>query len=125
MPGPQVNAYSKTQHATDSGREAEAAVLIKGAALLRHVQAHWSAPDRDSTLASALRYNQRLWTFFQVALLDEANPLPQGIKDEVLRLSAFVDKRIFDVLAFPAAEKLNVLIAINTNIAAGLKATQA
>lgn len=125
MPGPQANAYSRAQQATYSGREAEAAVLMKGAALLRHVQLHWSTPERDRALDSALRYNQRLWTFFQVALLDEANPLPQKVKDEVLRLSAFVDKRIFDILAFPSAEKLNILIAINTNIAAGLKASAA
>jgi len=96
---------------------------MKGAALLRHVQAHWSAPERDKSLEAALRYNQRLWTFFQVALLDVANPLPRNVKDEVLRLSAFVDRRIFDTLAFPSADKLNILIAINTNIAAGLKAS--
>jgi flagellar biosynthesis activator protein FlaF len=121
MPGPQANAYSRAQHATASGREAEAAVLMKGAALLRHVQTHWSAPERDKSLETALRYNQRLWTFFQVALLDDANPLPRNVKDEVLRLSAFVDRRIFDTLAFPSTDKLNILIAINSNIAAGLK----
>jgi flagellar biosynthesis activator protein FlaF len=120
---PQVEAYSKAQHATMSGREAEAAVLMKGAALLRHVQAHWSSPERDRALELALRYNQRLWTFFQVALLDEDNPLPRNVKEGVLRLSAFVDKRIFDVLAYPASEKLDILIAINSNIAAGLKAS--
>jgi flagellar biosynthesis activator protein FlaF len=121
VPVPQAEAYSKSQHATLSGREAEAAVLMKGAALMRHVQAHWASPDRDRALEAALRYNQRLWTFFQVALLDEQNPLPQQVKEGVLRLSAFVDRRIFDVLAYPAAEKLDILIAINSNIAAGLK----
>lgn len=123
MPGPQAEAYSKSQHATFSGREAEAAVLMKGAALLRHVQSHWAAPDRDIALESALRYNQRLWTFFQVALLDDSNPLPERTKEGVLRLSMFVDRRIFEVLAFPSSEKLDILIAINTNIAAGLKAS--
>jgi flagellar protein FlaF len=58
-------------------------------------------------------------------LLDEENPLPHHVRDCVLRLSAFVDQRIFEVLAFPAAEKLDILIAINTNIAAGLKASAA
>jgi len=125
MPAQQAEAYSKAQHATLSGREAEAAVLMKGAALLRHVQAHWSSPDRDRALEAALQYNQRLWTFFQVALLDDQNPLPQPVKEGVLRLSAFVDKRIFETLAYPAAEKLDILIAINSNIAAGLKASAA
>jgi flagellar biosynthesis activator protein FlaF len=121
MPAPPAAAYSKAQHATLSDREAEAAVLMKGAALLRHVQAHWSAPDREQTLEAALHYNQRVWTFFQVSLLDEQNPLPRQVKEGVLRLSAFVDRRIFDILAFPAVEKLDILIAINSNIAAGLK----
>ena len=125
MPAVQAEAYSKAQHASLSGREAEAAVLMKGAALLRHVQTHWSSPERDRSLEAALRYNQRLWTFFQVALLDEQNPLPQQMKEGVLRLSAFVDKRIFDVLTYPAAEKLDILIAINSNIAAGLKESAA
>jgi flagellar biosynthesis activator protein FlaF len=98
---------------------------MKGAALLRHVQAHWSDPERDRALEIALRYNQRLWTFFQVSLLDENNPLPQIVKEGVLRLSAFVDRRIFEVLAYPASEKLDILIAINSNIAAGLKASAA
>ena len=125
MPGSQVEQYSKAQRATLSGREAEAAVLMKGAALLRHVQSHWTSPDRDQALEAALRYNQRLWTFFQVSLMDEDNPLPLHVKDGVLRLSAFVDRRIFEILAYPAAGKLDILIAINTNIAAGLKASAA
>ena len=125
MPGSQVEQYSKAQRATLSGREAEAAVLMKGAALLRHVQSHWTSPDRDQALEAALRFNQRLWTFFQVALLDENNPLPPQVKEGVLRLSVFVDRRIFDVLAFPVSDKLDILIAINTNVAAGLKKSAA
>jgi len=54
-------------------------------------------------------------------LIHENNPLPQQIKENVLRLSAFVDRRVFEVLAYPATEKLDILININTNIAAGLK----
>jgi len=56
-------------------------------------------------------------------LLDENNPLPQQIRENVLRLSAFIDRRIFDTLAYPSPEKLDILININTNIAAGLKGT--
>ncbi len=121
MHASQAEVYSRNQVAALGDREAEAAVLMKAAALMKHVQTHWAAPDRDRSLEKALRYNQRLWTFFQVALLDEKNPLPQTIKENVLRLSAFIDRRIFDTLAFPAPEKLDILININTNIAAGLK----
>jgi flagellar biosynthesis activator protein FlaF len=121
MHSSQAEVYSRAQVSALSDREAEAAVLMKAAAMMKHVQSHWSAPDRDITLEKALRYNQRLWTFFQVALLDEQNPLPQNIRENVLRLSAFIDRRIFDTLAYPSPEKLDILININTNIAAGLK----
>jgi flagellar biosynthesis activator protein FlaF len=120
----QTDVYTKVQTSALSDRDAEAAVLMKAAAMMKHVQTHWSSPDRDSSLERALRYNQRLWTFFQVSLLDEKNPLPQQIKDQVLRLSVFVDRRIFEILAHPAVEKLDILININSNVAAGLKEAQ-
>ena len=102
MHSTQAEVYSRAQVAALTDREAEAAVLMKAAAMMKHVQTHWSSAERDQNLEKALRYNQRLWTYFQVALLDENNPLPQQIKENVLRLSAFVDRRVFEVLAYPA-----------------------
>ena len=121
MHSTQAEVYGRAQVAALTDREAEAAVLMKAAAMMKHVQTHWSSSEREQNLEKALRYNQRLWTYFQVALLDENNPLPQQIKENVLRLSAFVDRRVFEMLAYPAVEKLDILININTNIAAGLK----
>jgi len=40
---------------------------------------------------------------------------------DILRLAAFIDKRIFEVMAFRSPEKLNIIININQNIAAGLR----
>jgi flagellar biosynthesis activator protein FlaF len=121
----QAEAYSKSQCAALTDRELEAAVLMKAAALLRHAQAQWASPQRDRLLDEALRFNQRIWTFFQVSLMDKENKLPEEIKSQVLHLSAYVDRRIFEVMAFPEADKLSVLITINTNIAAGLKGSAA
>jgi len=121
MHSTQAEVYSRTQAASLTDREAESALLMKAAAMMKHVQTHWASSERDLRLEKALRYNQRLWSYFQVALLEEKNPLPQQIKENVLRLSAFIDRRVFEVLAYPAAEKLDILININTNIAAGLK----
>jgi len=42
-----------------------------------------------------------------------------------LRLSAFVDKRTFQVMAEPSPDKLQALIDINRNIAAGLSTAPA
>ena len=121
----QAEAYSKAQYASLTDRELEAAVLMKAAALLRHAQAQWASAQRDRLLDEALRFNQRIWTFFQVSLADPENRLPDAIKAQVLTLSAYVDRRIFEVMAFPEPDKLSVLIAINTNLAAGLKGSAA
>ena len=125
MHASQAEAYSKSQKSALSDREAEAAALMKAAAMLKHCQTNWGAVDRDHNLEKALKFNQRLWTFFQTALVDPANPLPGNLKENVLNLSFFIDKRIFDIMAFPVAEKLDILININTNIAAGLKGSAA
>jgi len=98
---------------------------MKAAALLRHAQTQWASTERDRLLDEALRFNQRIWTFFQVSLMEEENRLPAEIRAQVLSLSAFVDRRIFEMMAFPEAGKLSVLIAINTNVAAGLKGSAA
>lgn len=50
------------------------------------------------------------------------NPLPQKLREDILNLSLFIDKRLFEVLAFPnAPERLTIVIDINFNIAAGLR----
>ncbi len=42
------------------------------------------------------------------------------LRRDLLRLSGFVDKRTFEIMAEPEADKLIVLIDINRNIATGL-----
>ena len=110
----QADVYGKVQRTAMSDREAEAAALMKAAALLKHCQSNWAAADREAVLDKALKFNQRLWTFFQVALTDPENPLPRAIKENVLSLSLFIDKRIFEVMAYPSPDKLDILININT-----------
>lgn len=118
-----LKAYQTVENATLSGRELEAGILSRSAARLFAVQSNWDAPNREEMLDEALRYNQRLWTLFQAELMEESNTLPLEIKRNLLSLSAFVDKRTFDVLSYPAQEKLSILIEINRNIAAGLRSS--
>jgi len=108
-----------------TGRDLEAAVLTKAAQKLTFCQNNWEASDREEKLEEALKYNQKVWTLFQSELSIPENPLPKKLKEDLLSLSAFIDKRIFDILSFPAPEKLNAIININLNIAAGLRATAA
>ena len=116
-----LNAYKSVEKTTVSGRETEARVLTEAASKLRSCQKDWNSDNRRELLDEALNYNQRIWTIFQAELGKQDNPLPDNIKLDLLRLSSFVDKRIFEVLAYPAPEKLNIIIKINENIAAGLR----
>ena len=104
-----------------SGRETEARVLTQAALKLIDCQKNWGAADRNERLDEALKYNQRLWSIFQVEVSKKDNALPANIKTNMILLSRFVDRRIFETMAFPSPEKLDIIIKINQNIAAGLR----
>ena len=116
-----ISAYQAVEKKTQSGRENEARVLTKAANKLKYCIDNWDAADRREHLDEALTYNQRIWSLIQAELLDENNPLPKNIRENIINLSMLVDKRIFNVLAYPAPEKLNIIIDINLNLAAGLR----
>ena len=116
-----LQTYENIDKNTMSGRETEARVMIKAALKLKACQDNWDCSDRDVKLDEALKYTQQIWSVFQAELSRKENPLPVGIRANLLRLSAFIDKRIFETMAFPAPEKLDIIIDINRNIAAGLR----
>jgi flagellar protein FlaF len=120
MPSP-LDQYRSVEKATLSGRDLEAHTLLKAAQKLAEAKRRLES-DRDlETLDEALRYNQRLWTLFQSELMEPANPLPQAIKEDLLALIGFIDRRTFSLMAEPDAARLDVLIDINRNIASGLQ----
>jgi flagellar biosynthesis activator protein FlaF len=120
MSSPALNSYASAERATSSGRQLEASALFRVARGLQTAQEQWGSPGHQEKLDHALKQNQKLWTFFQSELSMPDNQLPADLKASLLQLVAFIDRRTFDIMAFPAAEKLNVLISINRNIAAGL-----
>jgi flagellar biosynthesis activator protein FlaF len=122
MHSSQTDVYKEVQKTSLSDRQLEAAVLMKAAAMLKRCQSNWDATDRDEQLEKALRYNQLLWSFFQSALANPDNPLPQRLKEDIFRLSMFIDQRIFEVMSYPSPEKISIIIDINTNLAEGLRA---
>ncbi|NTU42160.1 MAG: flagellar biosynthesis regulator FlaF [Nitrospirales bacterium] len=117
----QLEAYRTVQKTTMSGRDVEASVLTKAAQMIKECQQNWDPQDREGKLDAALKYNQKIWSLFQAELSKPDHPLPQRLREDLLSLSLFIDKRTFDVMAFPSAEKLTILINININIAAGLR----
>ena len=116
-----VGAYESVSKMTMSGREIEAAVLTKAARKLKACQDRWNTADRDDMLDDALKFNQRIWSIFQSELAAEDNPLPKKLRLGILRLSAIIDKRIFETMAAPSPDKLNIIIDINNSLAAGLR----
>lgn len=116
----QMAAYREMHKESLSGRDLEASVLTKAAVMLKSCKDHWGAPDNDRKLAEALKFHQQIWSIFQVELANPENPLPKELRENILSLSLFMDKRVFEIMAFPAPEKLTAIININLNLAAGL-----
>lgn len=117
------NPFNVYQNANKEGmtqRELEASLLTRAGLMLKSCQDNWDAPDRDRRLEEAIKFNQKIWSFFQSELSMPDNPLPKNLREDILNLSLFLDKRLFEVLAYPEPHKLTIAININLNLAAGL-----
>ncbi len=77
---------------------------------------------KDQVL-DAVRVNWRLWTIIQAEQADPDCATPKNIREGLLNLANFIDKRSIELLAHPDPLKLQPLININRNIAAGLLGT--
>jgi flagellar biosynthesis activator protein FlaF len=118
-----IREYVGIQKESLSGRELEASVLTRAGLMLKACQDNWDAPDREAKLLEAIKFNQKIWSFFQAELSEPDNPMPKKLREDILNLSLFLDKRLFEVMAYPDPEKLTIAIDINFNIAAGLRTT--
>ena len=116
-----IGTYQGVQKATMTGRELEASVLTKGALLLKQCQDDWGNEGLPPDLNKALTYNQAVWSIFQNELAKEGHPLPRKLRQDILSLSVFIDRRIFEIMAHPSPEKLTIIMNINSNLAAGLR----
>lgn len=114
-----AEAYGRVQKQGGTSREREAALLTKAALQMQHVK---DAGDTNSgQLYRALHYNRKLWTIFVTAVAQEDNPLPQEIKNNIASLGVFIFKHTMDTLSSQETDKLNTLITINREVAAGLR----
>lgn len=117
-----ATAYGSTFKAGVDPRQLEANVLLKAARQLEEVRHQW-APEREPELEDALLYNRKLWTVFAAEVADDANPLPIPIRNNIANIAVFVFKRTLELQAAPVPEKIDPLIEINRNLAAGLLAS--
>lgn len=112
-------AYAKVAKETASPRELEATLLLKAAAQLQAVQDSWR--DNPTGLNAALMYNRRLWTVFLDALMSPDNKLPAQIRNNLIKLGAFVMGETFSLMTKPKPGHLESIIKINRGLAAGLR----
>ena len=123
-----VNAYDKHQKAqalpTGNSRDIDSRALLACARRLDDakivMESDGKSKENFILYGEAIRYNQRLWTIFQVALSDPENPLPQDLKITLLNLSRYVDKTSFNAVGKYRPDLIDSLININRIIASGL-----
>jgi flagellar protein FlaF len=119
------NASTKYRQPAQQGgspRETEGRALMEAA---RRLSIAKDNPGDENTLVDTVRLNWRLWTIFQSELSEPETDLPDELRNNMLTLCNYVDKRTVEILSDPSPESLDVLININRNIAAGLLADTA
>lgn len=116
-----IAEYARMQRMNSTPREIEAEALTLGAHKLIHCRDNWESEEGKEQLTEALRFNQKLWTIFQANLSSKKNILPERLKINLLKLSLYVDKQIFQTMAYPSPDKLTPIIDINLSLAEGLR----
>ena len=114
-----AQAYGQTAVNGLSPREAEAAALMKSANQLQAAKEQWAEDMGD--VANALYFNRQLWILLTSAVADKDNALPLEVRNDVGNLGTFVFKQTLDIEIEPEATKLDDLISINRELAAGLQ----
>ena len=112
-------AYGRIAQATQSPRDLEASLLLKAASKIQAIRDDWD--NRSKDLDEALTYNRKLWTILVSSVTSPENPLPQEIKANIANLAMFIFNHTISVSFEPKPQRLNILISINRDIAAGLR----
>lgn len=116
----------KAKETATNQRELEGQLLIKYAQKMRALQDNWEDVSH-SELDEVLSHNRKLWTLFYDTALEEREGdkgRPDELKQNIVALSEYIFNRTIKTLAAPEKDKLNILIDINKEIAAGLLAQQ-
>lgn len=120
-----AGAYDQNaQQNTPDQRELEGRVLLKSARMMQDLQREWD--NRTTELLEAtLFYNRQIWMlFYDTALENPEGSRPNDLRSNILNLANFIFKRELEILSDPQKEKINVLININKEVAAGLLSSQ-
>ena len=116
-------AYQQVAQQTVAPRDLEADLLSRAAGRFQRIRDNWE--DNGNDLHDALMFNRKLWTVFITSVTDEQCPHEDSLRQNVANLGIFVMNQTREILQEPAREKLDTLININRQLAAGLRAAQA
>jgi flagellar biosynthesis activator protein FlaF len=116
-----TQAYQTVAKRTGSPRDLEANLLSKSAVNLQRIRENWDLADAE--LAAALKFNRKLWNVFVNSATNDQNPLPAPIRQNIANLGIFVLSHTMKLEARPEPSRLDVLININREVAAGLRAS--
>ncbi len=114
-----AQTYGRTAQATTNPRDLEASLLIRAASKLQGHKDNYAGLTDE--LRASLQFNRQLWTLFTTSVTREDNPLPAAVRQNIANLGLFIFTQTISMIQEPAPEKLNALIAINREIAAGLR----
>lgn len=120
-----AGAYgTNAQKHTPDQRELEGRVLLKSANMIQDLQENWENVNTE-LLEQTLKYNRQIWMmFYDTAIENPDNPggtvRPNDLRSNIINLANFIFKREMDIMAKPEKQKLDILVSINREIAAGL-----
>lgn len=116
-----AGAYgSNAQKNAADPREVEARVLLKSAQFMQDLQANWDSMNSEM-LHETLKYNRNIWMmFYDTAVENTEGTRPLDLRNNIYNLANFIFKREVEILAKPEKQKLDILISINRDVAAGL-----
>jgi flagellar biosynthesis activator protein FlaF len=116
-------AYQQVGKQTVSPRVLEANLLSRAATQLQIVRDDWD--NKSGELSSALLFNRKLWNIFVTSVTGADSQLPKPLRENIANLGIFVMKQTISAQQRPEPQKLDVLININRELAAGLRAVPA
>jgi len=111
-----AQAYGMTGGMTLKGRSLEGQAFARAAQLLNDAR---QEPVNRLLAVRALRFNHQLWTVLQGSLLEDDGQIDVSMRENLLNLSLFVDRRTAEALADSDPALLDALISIDRNIAQG------
>ena len=116
-----AGAYdNNAQQNTPDQRELEGRVLLKSARMMQDLMREWDSRTAE-VLEATLLYNRQIWMlFYDTAMGNPEGNRPNDLRSNIINLANFIFKRELEILSNPQKGKLNVLININTEVAAGL-----